>query len=251
MDADKNRMFNSKLPEKPTETGPTIVGGRPPSNAKNSLPIPRGIEVLVKKASVDPEFRALLLAKRDEAAKEIGLELSPMEKNIIRSAPESQLVSIINSVRVSPNLKPILLGKVAGVMLAALSAAYVTGCIIPNPKPEPTPCGGSRPDTPIIVISPTATTEAGVTNITQNSATLTGIVNPNGNSATVYFEYGETTEYGTLIGHQLINYGWSPVNVSADLTGLTPNTTYNFRIVAKKNDGIIYSGANKTFTTTN
>ncbi|GAG42054.1 unnamed protein product, partial [marine sediment metagenome] len=46
----------------------TIVGGRPPGSGKTVGPIPRGIEVLIKKAAVDPGFKMLLLAKRDGAA---------------------------------------------------------------------------------------------------------------------------------------------------------------------------------------
>ncbi|MCP4231568.1 MAG: hypothetical protein GY771_15670, partial [bacterium] len=34
----------------------TIVGGRPPGSGKSNGSIPRGIEVLVKKASVDAVF---------------------------------------------------------------------------------------------------------------------------------------------------------------------------------------------------
>jgi len=55
----------------------TIVGGRPPGCGQPVEPIPRGIEVLIKKAAVDPEFRSLLIEKRDAAAREIGLALDP------------------------------------------------------------------------------------------------------------------------------------------------------------------------------
>jgi hypothetical protein len=143
---ENNRMFNAKQPEESNEmeaVKTTIVGGRPPGSGKNLTNIPRGIEVLVKKASIDTDFRSLLIAKRDEAAREIGLELNPMEKNIIRSAPEAQLIAIINSVKVSPRLKPAFLGKVAGVMLAALGATSMTGCGEQSP-----PVTGIRPDGP-------------------------------------------------------------------------------------------------------
>ena len=47
------------------EDGPvrtTIVGARPPGQGRARGNIPRGIEVLVKKASIDPDFHALLLS---------------------------------------------------------------------------------------------------------------------------------------------------------------------------------------------
>ncbi len=55
----------------------TIVGSRPPGPGKGIGEIPRGIEVLVKKASVDRVFRAKLLTERASAAGDIGLELMP------------------------------------------------------------------------------------------------------------------------------------------------------------------------------
>ena len=54
----------------------TIVGGRPPGSGKSVGMIPRGVEVLLKKAAVDPLFRDLLLERRAGAAGEIGLGLT-------------------------------------------------------------------------------------------------------------------------------------------------------------------------------
>ena len=65
--------------------------------------IPRAIEVLIKKASVDPEFRQLLLEKREQAAGEIDLadpviipslimELLQLSGELHRSGPASSQV---------------------------------------------------------------------------------------------------------------------------------------------------------------
>ena len=96
--------------------------------------------------------------------------------------------------------------------------------------------------------SPTATTNA-ATLITLNGATLNGTVNANGTSSTVTFEYGFTTAYGTTV-----TANQSPVNgtintvVSKAITGLTPNATYHFRVVAT-NGGGTTTGNDLTFTT--
>jgi uncharacterized protein (TIGR02145 family) len=72
-----------------------------------------------------------------------------------------------------------------------------------------------------------------ISNIQLNSATLNGSVNPNSLSTTVTFEYGLTTTYGsTAEALQSPVSGDTYVNVSADLSGLTPGTTYHFRIKA-------------------
>ena len=64
-----------KREERPSEqeaVRTTIVGGRPPGSGKTLGPIPRGIEVLVKKAAVDPSFKQTLMEKRAKAASGAG-----------------------------------------------------------------------------------------------------------------------------------------------------------------------------------
>jgi hypothetical protein len=90
--------------------------------AEQSLSVPRGSEVLVKKAAVDAEFRALLLARRADAAREIGLALEPAESAMLASIPAALLEGIIARTTVSPLSRAAFLGKAAAVMLAALGA---------------------------------------------------------------------------------------------------------------------------------
>ena len=91
--------------------------------------IPRGVEVLVKKAAVDPAFKKTLLAKRGRAANDIALKLEPAEAAILDAVPEEQLRVIIANTKVNPRLRPTFLGYAAGAMLAALGAAAATsGC---------------------------------------------------------------------------------------------------------------------------
>ncbi len=89
--------------------------------------IPRGVEVLVKKAAVDPEFKVLLLAERSAAAAEIGLELSDAEAIMLDGVPAEQLEGIIANTTVSSKLRPAFMGRAAAVMLAALGVAAVGG----------------------------------------------------------------------------------------------------------------------------
>lgn len=85
--------------------------------------IPRGVEVLVKKASVDPTFRKILLEKRAGAAEAIALKLEPAEAAVLDAVPEAQLRGIIGRTKVSPRMRPAFLGYAAGAMLAAVGAA--------------------------------------------------------------------------------------------------------------------------------
>ena len=88
-----------------------------------------------------------------------------------------------------------------------------------------------------------------VTDISLNNATLKCSVNPNYLSTTVVFEWGTTTSYGnTAAASQNSLTGGNPVNVSANLTGLQSEITYNFRIKATNDLGTTYSD-NKLFKT--
>jgi hypothetical protein len=104
--------------------------------------IPRGIEVLVKKAAVDPTFKKLLLEKRAEAAAAIGLKLTAAEEAMLQNIPEAQLAGTVASTKVHPRLRPVFTGYAAGVMLAVLGAA-TAACDGPLDSSM-----GSRPDFP-------------------------------------------------------------------------------------------------------
>jgi phosphodiesterase/alkaline phosphatase D-like protein len=81
--------------------------------------------------------------------------------------------------------------------------------------------------------APTVKTEA-ASALTQTSATLNATVNPEGgNVSECKFEYGSTEAYGsTAPCASLPGSGTSPVAVSAAISGLSPLTTYHFRISA-------------------
>ncbi|MFH0888949.1 MAG: hypothetical protein V1871_07070 [Planctomycetota bacterium] len=111
--------------------------------------------------------------------------------------------------------------------------------------------GSSGSAIPSATTAPTVTTNP-ADNITDVSVSLNGTINPKGVAMIAYFEYGTSTAYGSTTAYQNISSGTSNVNVSADLTGLSANITYNFRIKAIRGSpttGTLYNGANQTFTT--
>ena len=97
------------------------------------------------------------------------------------------------------------------------------------------------------VARPIVTTNTATNNITSSSATLNGTVNPNGLTTTVHFEYGTTTNYGFTTANRSYT-GSGTRSVSANITGLTANTTYHFRLVGTYNGGTSH-GLDRTFTT--
>ena len=94
---------------------------------------------------------------------------------------------------------------------------------------------------------PTVTTSA-ATGVTTNATTLNGSLNPNGQSTAAQFEYGLTTSYGTSVALNGTFTGSNNVVVSTNLAGLTPATTYHFRLDATNAGGLTW-GSDQSFTT--
>ncbi len=107
--------------------------------------IPRGLEVLIKKAAVDAAFKKILFEKRADAATAIGLNLTAAEEAMLAAVPLPQLEGIVAHTRISPKFRPAFLGYAAGAMLAALSTVS-TACD-GGPFEPPTPVG-TRPGPP-------------------------------------------------------------------------------------------------------
>ena len=101
----------------------------------------------------------------------------------------------------------------------------------------------------VVPEAPTVVTKA-ASPIAQTTATLNATVNPNGGEVSkCEFEYGETTSYGkTAPCASLPGSGESAVAVSAEVTGLTANTTYHFRMSATNTLSGISYGLDQTFT---
>ncbi|KKN26131.1 hypothetical protein LCGC14_0877760 [marine sediment metagenome] len=94
---------------------------------------------------------------------------------------------------------------------------------------------------------PSATTTAIIT-YSSETATLPGTLDSLGAYSPVYvsFEYGETTAY--LDGPTADQTETAPGAITADVTGLTPNTLYHYRIRVRYDGSYVY-GADETFTT--
>jgi hypothetical protein len=93
------------------------------------------------------------------------------------------------------------------------------------------------------------------THLTPFSARLAGSVNPDGLAINkCFFEYGETTAYGQTTPCEEpeaaeIGSGSVPVEVHANVTGLSKLVTYHFRLVAENENGRTETD-DESFTTT-
>jgi uncharacterized repeat protein (TIGR01451 family) len=86
------------------------------------------------------------------------------------------------------------------------------------------------------------------TNISQNSATLNGYIDANGNNATRWFRYGTTTS-SMYMTTNTVNHGSGSKNVSDTVYNLSPNTTYYYQVIASDIDGTHYDANIQQFNT--
>ena len=85
--------------------------------------------------------------------------------------------------------------------------------------------------------------------VTSTSAVVNGTLNPNGEATTYHFEYGTTKLYGSTTPDQGPTAAVKTSSpVSATIGGLTPGTTYHYRLVASNPSGS-KAGKDKSFTT--
>ncbi|MCX6269256.1 MAG: choice-of-anchor J domain-containing protein [Bacteroidetes bacterium] len=69
--------------------------------------------------------------------------------------------------------------------------------------------------------------------VTSATATMNGIINPNGLSTTYYFQHGTTTAYGNQTPAASAGSVPSNLSISAGLTGLPTGVPYHYRLVAE------------------
>jgi general secretion pathway protein G len=106
----------------------TIVGGRSAAHRETGE-IPRGIEVLLKKAKVDAPFRERCLRDPLAAAAEIELQLTESERKILATTPKTLLRPMIDNTFVPRHHVPTFLRKSSAAMLALVLGTVV---IIPT-----------------------------------------------------------------------------------------------------------------------
>lgn len=103
-------------------------------------------------------------------------------------------------------------------------------------------------DQTFTTLGPPVVSTGAATTISQTGATLNGTVNPGGQATDWHFELGTTTAYGQNSPNAGAGSGQTASAVSAAVSGLAPNTTYHYRVVASNASGTV-AGQDQTFTT--
>lgn len=99
-----------------------------------------------------------------------------------------------------------------------------------------------------LAAGPPTVEEEYATDVTSTSATLVGVLNPEGSETTYRFEYGPSASYGSSTSEAAVGSGSAGVSVRVQLQGLSVATPYHYRVVASSAEGVAY-GPDHTFTT--
>jgi hypothetical protein len=113
------------------------------------------------------------------------------------------------------------------------------------------PTGNGTPDGPLQLASgPPSVATQPATAVTGGAGTLNGTVNPNDFATTYRFEYGTSTSYGTSVPVPDAPAGSGKLieQVHQAITGLQPDTTYHYRLVATNSHGTS-DGEDNSFAT--
>jgi phosphodiesterase/alkaline phosphatase D-like protein len=107
--------------------------------------------------------------------------------------------------------------------------------------------GALVPAVALAASSPTVETGA-TTHVTTGSAVLTGTINPNGAATGYSFDYGTSPALGAVTAARHAGHGVQAVAVKQSVGGLTPGTTYYYRLDALSTKGGT-SGQTRSFKT--
>lgn len=98
------------------------------SGRREDTEVPVGFEIVMYKAADDPAFKRRLLADREAAIEESGVQLRPSEWATLRSVPPAALAAMIERLTPENPRRRAFMGKVAAAVtsLAAGTAAATT-----------------------------------------------------------------------------------------------------------------------------
>ena len=134
-----------------------------------------------------------------------------------------------------------------GAASAVIDRIVSGGCPATDQRGAVRPSGAGC-DTGAVEIAPPSATTGAASALTGSTASVAGTIDTRGLDTSYRVDFGATTAYGRQVAGAVTGAA-APSAVSVPLTGLTPLTTYHYRLVATGPDGTA-TGADRTLTTT-
>jgi hypothetical protein len=161
----------------------------------------------------------------------------------------------VNAIPTSPTLYPFCDGLDQRDIARPQGAGCDIGAVELSSETPPPPCACVGPPTGPPPVPPSLIATAPPTVLSTTSAAFTTTVNPGGLVTEVHFEYGPVlgasaaaVTYGSSTPAQSVGPDFANHTVTATVTGLLPNVTYNVRAVATNSAGNTV-GANQALVT--
>ena len=131
-------------------------------------------------------------------------------------------VTVIYEVTINNSLPPTLQGITNQAAVSATGVATVN-------SDDPKTGALNDPTVTLLVQAPSVVTVA-ASGVGAESATLNGLVNPGGDASGYYFEYTTNLAFELKTVTNLLAASYTTSAVSIAVSGLLPNTTYQFRV---------------------
>jgi CSLREA domain-containing protein len=130
-------------------------------------------------------------------------------------------------------------GPTQTIALQAGSAAidHVPTCVLGSDQRGVARPVGSPCDSGAYQVAPPSVGGVSASAVTTTTATIAASVNPNLRDTTVVVNFGRTPSYGSSTPAQDLGAGNALASFTAPISGLQPDTTYHFDVVATNADG--------------
>ena len=201
--------------------------------------------------SAGGDVRMRFRLEADNKIQAQGALLDDIGVDCVQAGPSNGYKSLSGTSMAAPHV-----AGVAALALArrpTLTVSQLRDVLLSSGDPEPALAGktvtGRRLNARAALNAPpTRATTGAATQVSISQSALTGTVNPLGTATSYQFQLGTTTAYGAASPPASAGSGVGPRAVSTWVSGLSPGTTYHYRLVWIRGSERTF-GADRTFTT--
>jgi hypothetical protein len=179
-----------------------------------------------------------------------SVQVAPASATLVIGSTLTHVATLFDSLgNIITSPRPLAWSS-ASVGVATVNATGVVTAVSSGTARIDATSGAAVGSATLIVVSPSTAVTIASTAVTGTSAILIGSVNPRGADTQAWFEWGtdQSLAGAAVTPTRAMGGGTADVSITEPISGLIPNTTYYFRVVASGAGGTI-RGATLSFTT--